>query len=65
MTATARKATVPVQALRQATLTEEQARELYKQGEEAVVFASQDIFSMEHFGPVIQVKGTMLAGRDV
>lgn len=30
---------VPTQALRQATLTEEQARALYQQGEEAVVFA--------------------------
>ena len=39
MTTTAKKSTVPVQALRQATLTEEPSRELYKQGEEAIVFA--------------------------
>ena len=39
MTGTVTESGVPVQALRQASLTEEQARELYQQGEEAVVFA--------------------------
>ena len=37
MAGTARKSAVPIQAL--GSLTEEQARELYRQGEEAVVFA--------------------------
>ena len=39
MGGTVRKSVVPLQALQQASLTEEQARELYRQGEEAVVFA--------------------------
>jgi transposase len=36
---TVRESAVPLQALQQASLTEEQARELYRHGEEAVVFA--------------------------
>ena len=39
MRGTVTESGVPVQALHQASLTEEQARELYQQGEEAVVFA--------------------------
>ena len=39
MSGTVTKRPVPVQALHQASLTEEQARERYQQGEEAVVFA--------------------------
>jgi len=38
MTGTVTESAVPVQALRQASLTEEQVRAIHQQGEEAVVF---------------------------
>ena len=33
--------------------------------EEALVYASQDILSRENWGPVIQIDGLLLAGRDI
>ncbi|MGB2598912.1 MAG: hypothetical protein WBB86_08620 [Candidatus Omnitrophota bacterium] len=37
----------------------------YLSTEKALVYASQDILSRENWGPVIQVNGLILAGRDI